>query len=388
MGSDPDQEYFSDGIAEDIITQLSRSRSLFVIARNSTFTYKGRAVDVRQVGRELGVHYVLEGSVRRMGSRVRVTAQLVEAAAASHIWAANYDRDLADIFAVQDEITAAVSVAIEPAIEEAEQQRVARKPPDSLGAWEAYQRGMWHHAKSSAPENQLALGFFQRAVEIDPTFSPAYQGLVHAHIDDAILYLTRSPAEVVQLADPLARKAVVLDPNDAGAYIALNYVAFARGDIEASLAIAEQALALNPNSATANWARSGSLVYLGRYEESAEASQTFLRLSPRDSRAFRVLNHLAIGRYMREDYAGSIDAARRALRANPDQTLSYRWLVASLGQLGRVEEARTVMHGAAPRVAPISFDIYAAKRGPWMREEVHAQLLEGLRKAGLACPVS
>jgi adenylate cyclase len=384
--ADPDQEYFSDGIAEDVITELSRSRSLFVIARNSSFTYKGRDVDIRQVGRELGVRYVLEGSVRRAGPRVRVTAQLVEAASANHIWAEHFDRDLADIFTVQDEITAAVSRAIEPAIADAEQQRVARKPPESLGAWEAYQRGMWHHAKSSASENRLALEFFRRAVELDKTFSPAYQGVVHAYVDDAILYFVRSPQEAAELADPFARKAVVLDPSDAGAYIALNYVAFARGDINASLAIAEQALALNPNSASANWARSGSLVYIGRFDESAEASRTFLRLSPRDPRAFRVMNHQAIGRYMLGDYAGSIDAARQALRANPDQSLSYRWLVASLGQLGRVEEARAVIRAAAPRVAPVSFDLYATKRGPWLREQDHARLLEGLRKAGVASP--
>ena len=148
MSGDPEQEFVSDGIAEDVITALSRYPSLFVIARNSSFTYKGRAVDVKQVGRELGVRYVLEGSVRKAGNRIRVTAQLVEAETGNHVWAERYDRDLADIFAVQDEITEAVTIAIAPAIAEAELQRAMRKPPESLDAWAAYQRGLWHLSKA------------------------------------------------------------------------------------------------------------------------------------------------------------------------------------------------------------------------------------------------
>jgi adenylate cyclase len=177
MSSDPEQEYFADGIAEDIITALSRYPSLFVIARNSTFTYKGRAVDVKQVGRELGVRYVLEGSLRQGNNRIRVTAQLVEAATGTHVWADRYDRDLADIFAMQDEITEAVTVAIAPAIAEAEQQRAMRKPPESLDAWAAYQRGLWHLRKASAEDNALAERFFQQAIDLDPMFAGGYSGL-------------------------------------------------------------------------------------------------------------------------------------------------------------------------------------------------------------------
>ena len=156
MSGDPEQEYFADGIAEDIITALSRYRSLFVIARNSSFTYKGRAVDVKQVGRDLGVRYVLEGSVRKSGNRVRVTAQLIEAETGDHVWAERYDRELADIFAVQDEITQATTIAIAPAIADAEQQRAMRKPPASLDAWGAYQRGLWHLSRASAEDDALA----------------------------------------------------------------------------------------------------------------------------------------------------------------------------------------------------------------------------------------
>ena len=159
MSADPDQEFFADGIAEDVITALSRYPSLFVIARNSSFTYKGRAVDVKQVGRELGVRYVLEGGLRKSGNRIRVTAQLIEAETGKHLWAERYDRELADIFAVQDEITEAVTIAIAPAIAHAEQQRAMRKPPQSLDAWAAYQRGLWHLSRASVEDNGVAQKF-------------------------------------------------------------------------------------------------------------------------------------------------------------------------------------------------------------------------------------
>jgi adenylate cyclase len=180
MSSDPEQEFFADGISEDIITALSRYPSLFVIARNSSFTYKGRAVDVKQVGRDLGVRYVLEGSLRKSGNRIRITGQLVEAEIGKHVWAERYDRDLADIFVVQDEISEAVTIAIAPAIADAEQQRAMRKQPGSLDAWAAYQRGLWHLGKFARDDNALAEKFFREAVDLDPTFAGGYRGLGYA----------------------------------------------------------------------------------------------------------------------------------------------------------------------------------------------------------------
>jgi adenylate cyclase len=177
MSSDPEQEFFADGIADDVITALSHYPSLFVIARNSSFTYKGRAVDVKQVGRELGVRYVLEGSLRKAGSRIRVTAQLVEAETGKHTWAGHYDRDLADIFAVQDEITEAVTTAVAPAIADAELRRALRKSPGSLDAWATYQRGLWHLGKATADDYELAKTFFRRAIDLDPNFPDGYCGL-------------------------------------------------------------------------------------------------------------------------------------------------------------------------------------------------------------------
>jgi adenylate cyclase len=216
MSGDPEQEFFSDGIAEDIITALSRYPSLFVIARNSCFTYKGRAVDVKQVGRELGVRYVLEGSMRKAGNRIRVTAQLVETETGKHVWAERYDRDLADIFAVQDEITEAVTIAIAPAIAETEQQRAMRKPPGSLDAWAAYKRGLWHLGKATPDDNALAQKFFQQGIDLDPNFSGAYGGLALAQ-NQASDFGTRGLPETLSSVEALARRAVALDGADAEA---------------------------------------------------------------------------------------------------------------------------------------------------------------------------
>src|SRR5215475_12684625 len=189
ISGDPVQEYFADGMVEEIITALSKVRWFFVIARNSTFTYKGRAVDVKQAGRELGVRCVLEGSVRKSGNRIRVTAQLVEAETGKHVWAERYDRDLADIFALQDEITEAVTIAIAPAIDDAEQQRAMRKPPGSLDAWAAYQRGLWQVSKFTVEDNSLAEQFFRHAIDLDPTFSGAYGGLATVYAQAGDLHI-------------------------------------------------------------------------------------------------------------------------------------------------------------------------------------------------------
>jgi adenylate cyclase len=209
MSNDLAQEFFTDGIAEDIITALSRYPSLFVIARNTSFTYKGRPVDVKRVGRELGVRYILEGSMRKAGDRIRVTAQLVETEAGKHVWAERYDRDLADIFAVQDEITEAVAIAIAPAIAGAEQQRAMRKPPASLDAWAAYQRGLWHYSKATPDDNALAQKFFQQAIDLDPNFPGFYVGHALAQ-NQAQEFGTRGLPETLSSVEALTRRAVSL----------------------------------------------------------------------------------------------------------------------------------------------------------------------------------
>src|SRR5215831_11635375 len=215
LSGDPEQEYFADGMVEEIITALSRIRWLFVIARNSSFTYKGRAVDVKQVGHQLGVRYVLEGSVRKGGNRVRITAQLIEADTGAHVWAERYDRDLADLFALQDEITGAVTIAIAPAVAHAERKRAMRTAPGSLDAWTAYQRGLWHVFKISREDDALAQKYFQQAIDIDPAFPGGYKGLAVAYLQAATLFHSRSPAEAFRSAEASARQAIALDGTDA-----------------------------------------------------------------------------------------------------------------------------------------------------------------------------
>ena len=206
MSAGPEQEFFADGIAEDVITALSRYPSLFVIARNSSFTYKCGAVDVKQIGRDLGVRYVLQGSLRKSSNRIRVTAQLVEAETGKHVWAERYDRDLADIFTVQDEITEAVTIAVAPAIANAELHRALRKPPGNLDAWAACQRGLWHFDKATVNDYALAEKFFRQAVDLDPNLADGYCGLAMVKIYAAAGFGTGDLANALGSIGPLARQ--------------------------------------------------------------------------------------------------------------------------------------------------------------------------------------
>jgi adenylate cyclase len=381
MSNDPEQEFFADGIAEDIITALSRYPSLFVIARNSCFTYKGRAVDVKQVGHELGVRYVLEGSLRKSGNRIRVTGQLVEAETGNHFWAERYDRDLADIFAVQDEITQAVTIAIAPAIAQAEQQRAMRKPPDSLDAWAAYQRGLWHLGKSNASDIALAEKFFQQAIDCDPNFGGGYGGLAMAYILGASQFQIRTMSEVLPLVEPVLRQALALDAGDAIARSRLAVMFLFRGDGDAALIEAERTLALSPNLSIAHSTRGVALLLKGERKEGLAALETSIRLDPRDPLVALRRSQVALGLYFSGDYEAAANAGRRTTQDHPDFPATYRYHAAALGQLGRVEEAKAALDKAIS-LAPASFDMYVRNRVPWIRAEDHAHMVEGLRKAG------
>jgi adenylate cyclase len=381
MSGDPEQEFFAEGVAEDVITALSRYPSLFVIARNSSFTYKGRAVEVKQIGRELGVRYVLEGSLRKAGSRIRVTAQLVEAETAKHVWAERYDRNLADIFAVQDEITDAVTIAIAPAIAEAEQQRAMRKPPGSLDAWAAYQRGLWHLSKFTLEDSALAEKFFQNAIDLDRSFSGGYAGLAMARTQ-AAEFDPRGRLEGRYSMGSLARQAVALDGADAEARSLLANTLWGRADYNGALAEAEQALAAAPNLAYAHHMLGTTLIFSGRPKEGVAALERSIRLDPRHPRSAVRLNHMALGLYFAREYTAAIEIAKRAIRSYPEFPNPYRWLAAALGQLGRTEEAKEALAKAIATV-PASFEMYVSKGVPWMRPEDHAHMLEGLHKAGL-----
>jgi TolB-like protein/class 3 adenylate cyclase/Flp pilus assembly protein TadD len=381
MSGDPEQEFVSDGIAEDVITALSHYPSLFVIARNSSFTYKGRAVDVKQVGRELGVRYVLEGSVRKAGNRIRVTAQLIEAGTSNHVWAERYDRDLADIFAVQDELTEALTTALAPAIADAELRRAMRKPPGSLDAWAAYQRGLWHLSKATADDDVTAEKFFKQAIDLDPTFSGGYGALALYQLQAAALYQKLDLSTAQRSAEALARRAVALDGADAEARSCLGWALQARGEADGALAEIERALSMSPNLAIAHGHRGATLIFAGRPKEGLTALETCIRLDPRDPYLAVRLLHIACGLYFCSEYEVSIEASKRLIRSYPDFPMIYRWSAAALGQLGRPAEAKEALEKAVSRT-PAAFDMYVRNRAPWFRPEDHAHLVEGLRKAG------
>jgi TolB-like protein/Tfp pilus assembly protein PilF len=386
MSDDPEQEYFADGIAEDIITLLSKSRELFVIARNSTFTYKGRAVDLRQVGRELGVRYVLEGSVRKVGNRVRVTTQLADAATSGHIWAERYDRDLADIFAVQDEIAASVSAAVLPALERSERERVARKRPDNLDAWESYQRGLWHVSKVEAAENALAMRFFERAIELDPSFAAAHAAMSFALRAQAIIFRPQAERQTwLPRAMEHARRAIALDHADAFGHSSLAVALVHAGRHEEALAAAEFALTLDPNSSRAYYCRGFALAFGGRPQEAIGSLMMAMRLSPLDPFTPLFLNVRARAYYHMEDYPAAVATARQLCRSFPNFQNAYRTLVAALGQIGEAVEAQSVMAEALQRFGADFRTLMAPLRTSAHEDRVETRELtrDGYRKAGV-----
>ena len=338
MSGNPDQEYFSDGVADEIITELSHSRSLFVIARNSSFTYKGRAVHIKQVARELGVRYVLEGSVRRSGSRVRVIAQLIEAETGSHIWADRYDRALEDIFAVQDEITTAVVTAIQPVVADAELRRALRKPPGNLSAWEAYQRGLWHMEKYNATDAVKAQHLFERAIALDAGFASAHVALSRVFTFHTWVSCTLASDEGRRLIETHAREAVAIHPNDPEAQARLAWCWSELGKGKEALEGLSPVLARNPNSALANGVYGLTLVCLGHRLDGRAALLKAMRLNPRD-RVFP--SWITVSYYYDADYNRAVKMANTVIERYPDYPIMYKWLAAALGQLGRHDEARS-----------------------------------------------
>jgi adenylate cyclase len=380
MGGDIEQEYFADGVADDIITELARVRSLFVIARNSSFVYKGRAIDVRQIARELGVRYILEGSVRRGADRLRVTAQLVDAETGNHLWAERYDRPLPDLFALQDEIALTVAKAISPAITEAEQRRALRRPPESLGAWEAYQRGLWHVMQYRADHIAPARELLNRALELDPTLASAHAVLAWLYVIESGSYGLRPFEEAALLEAEQARMAVNLDPNDAYAHGILAFAMFTCQEIDAALDHVELALSISPSCAIAHQVKGLILNFSG---QPAKGRESLLLAMQHDPRGMKLPISPLIGMsyYFERDYAMATNSLRRTLADYPSDPQGLRWFAAALGQLGRTHESRAALSEALAK-APEAFERYTRQRPPWYRPEDHEHMLDGLRKAG------
>ncbi len=382
MSGDPEQEYFADGIVEDIITGLSRLKWLFVIARNSSFTYKGRAVDVKQVGRDLGVRYVLEGSVRKAANRVRITGQLIDASTGTHLWADRFDGELADIFDLQDQVTQSVVGAIAPKLEQAEIERSQRKPTESLDAYDFYLRGMaaFHHFTKSA--NAEAQAHFTRAFERDPNYAAAYGMAARCYAQrKGFGWVVDHQNESIE-ACRLARKAASLGRDDAVALAAAGFGLYMAGEIGDGDAFIDRALVLNPNLAWA-WHVSGmAKALLGKVDMVVERASHAMRLSPQDPQLFAMHAIVALGHF----FAGREDEAYRcaeaALREKSNFVLAAGMAAASAAVSGRSEDAEKAM----ARLREIDPARRISNLKEWLafqRPEDFDRWANALRKAGL-----
>jgi len=382
LSADKGQEYFADGIAEDIITGLSRNRGVFVIARNSSFTYKGAAVDVKRVAREMGVRYVLEGSVRKAGSRVRITAQLVDAASGKHVWAERYDRELEDIFAVQDEITQNIVAALGPELASAEIRRARRKDPSSLDAWECTMGATWHFARPTREDMEEARRLALRAIELDPGAAPAFGILAVTHVRDTVNGWSESAQQSISQAYEAARQAVTLDDRDANAHRALGMAYLLLRRFEDAISSLETAIDLDPNNAAAHGSLAGVLALAGRRDEAVERIATTMRLSPRDPFKHLWLLWRATAEFVEERYDEAAECVRKSLRINPDFPSGLRLLASIYGRVGRTEEARAALDQVLHLVPGQTIETVRS-RLPFKRPEDMERYLDGLRKAGL-----
>ncbi|MFO1087476.1 MAG: tetratricopeptide repeat protein [Reyranellaceae bacterium] len=379
LSGDPEEDYFADGMVEDITTELSRYRELFVISRTSAFTYRGKTLGVRQIARELGVRYVLEGSVRKGPDNVRVTAQLIDAISDAHLWAERYDRARGDIYALQDEITATVAAVIEPTLAQAERQRVLRKPPDRLDAWEAYQRGLWHFYKYGAEDNRIAQAFFRQAIALDPNFAPGHHGYSLALYWESWLHSTRPFSDLGKLEHVEARLAVSLDDKDATAHAVLATMMCVVGDWEESVVEARAALALNPNSAFVMSTLGLVLGRAGYHEEGIRWLRQAMRASPHDPMTWQWLNGIGDFQLSAGAFEAALETYRQVMRRRPQFFSPHLFSAAALAYLGRWREAREALEGAQAQFAE---QIERRRhRPPWARPQDWAIKTEGLRRA-------
>jgi TolB-like protein/tetratricopeptide (TPR) repeat protein len=382
LSGDPEQEYFADGIAEDIIMSLSRFLWFFVIARNSSFSFKGSRVSVRQVADELGVRYVLEGSVRRSGNRIRITAQLIDATTDQHIWAERYDRSLGDIFAVQDEVTEKIISSVAPGILTTEIQRARRKDVTSLDVWDRIMRSHWHYARLTQDDAAEAVRLLNEAVEIDPGSTMALGDLAMIQAIGAHWGWGASLKQSLTMAANAARHAIEADDTNAWGYIALGVVDLFSRRHDDSTRNLRRAIELSPNEPHAYGQLGLTLAFSGDYDGAIAALDEARRFSPRDRfnalwTAFRGVAAFGDGRY---DEA--VNWAKSALEQNSEIPGAYRVMAASCGQLDKFDEARNAINRAVELIPGLTIAT-AAEQLPWKDAENAESFLEGLRKAGL-----
>jgi adenylate cyclase len=378
----PEQEYFADGIAEDLITRLSAWGRFPIIARNSSFAYKNESRDVKRISRELAVRYVVEGSVRRAGDRVRIAAQLIDATSGHHIWADLFDRQLADIFALQDEIIQAIAGAIEPELMRFESERAALRTPENLDVWDCVMRGRWHVSRFTREDNQKARSSYQEAVELDPRSAEAFCGLAYTHYNDVLLQWTDSPGESIAEMVRAARRSVALDDGSAETHVVLGVAYSLTGQQEEMIAALELATQLNPSLSSAHFYLGTYLALAGRSGDAIERLETARRLNPRDPAIWRVFFGLALAHTAAGRDEEALNWSRQCLQRNPEWYLGHGMVAASYAHLGRLEEARTAtaeLLRLQPGFSLQGVRLLLSTATPALVE----RLIEGGRKAGL-----
>jgi len=383
MSRDPDQEYFADGLTEDIITGLSRQRWFFVIARNSSFTFKGQAVDVRDVAAQLGVRYVLEGSVRKAENRVRVTGQLIDAANGNHLWAERYDRELADIFALQDEITTRVIGSVGPQILVAEAARVRRKPPQSIDAWDLVMQAVPHMWRMSVQEHGRAQELLQQAVDLDPNYAHAHALLGWTYITMFNLDTRRPIGEFTNKALAAGARAVMLDDDEPWAHLVVGLGHARQRRSQLAFRHLTKSVELNPSFALGHAGLGYALGVGGQPESGLQALEEALRLSPRDpflavyAPTVRYMSLFALQRYEE-----AIAVCRSTVALHPHHAGAWRLMTVSLGMLERTDEAKEALVRTLTMQPDLS-SAHVANDTVYSDPDVRARFLEGLRRAGL-----
>jgi adenylate cyclase len=377
MSGDPEQEYFADGMVEEIITALSRIRWLFVIARNSSFTYKGQAIDVKQVGRELGVRYVLEGSVRKGGNRVRITAQLIDALTDAHLWADRFDGSLEDVFELQDEVASSVAGVIEPALLAAEIRRLAERPTSDLTAYDLYLRAVPLYDSGEKNQTIEALELLGQAIGRDPRYSLALALAAQCHAHLHVSGWTDDPELHRRQAVDLAQRALRGagdDPNTLGR--AAHALGYSGGDLDAATALVDRSLELNPSYA-AGWINSGWLrLWAGQPDLAIEHLESGLRLNPRDRHHGAVMG-IGVGHFFARRLENAAAMLLRSLQERPNWVPTYRFLASCYAHMGRLDEAREMIE----RVRQITLVVVPSSAAHWRDPEQRAFYLEGLRLA-------
>jgi TolB-like protein/class 3 adenylate cyclase/Flp pilus assembly protein TadD len=379
MSGDPEQEYFSDGITEDIITELSRFRSLLVIARHSSFAFKGKPVTVQQVGRELGVTYVLEGSARRVGDRVRITAQLIDVRTSAHIWADRLDRDIANLFAMQDEVTERIVTTIADRLERTEQARAVSKRPEAMRAYDYILRAR-AIISETAEANEQARALYEKALELDPTSIPALTGIAWSFLIDWWSRWGGPGDDAIQRADKLARQALALDSTDYRVHLLLGFLLTSRTQYAEALSHYQQAMALNSNHADGAAQMANLLIAMGQFSEALDWFQKAIRLSPLHPAWY--LYGIGEAHYCAREYEQAIVPLQTAVSRFPTFITPRRHLAAVYAQMGRLDEARGEIAEIRKLDPSVCIALYR-ERSRYKNTDDLEHYLDGLRKAGL-----